>query len=945
MSIVMATVFGPMICECAGKIIAKIAADSIMDKIKVKRDKERMENYLKEKIPAALETCQVDEYTKRLLKDEDKFSDNLIHCITACIFKSEEPRIEQFVTNPPCADEKLPTVRDNIRDIVSRIRVVLWNDDTFIKRLSSKTFQNTITLEIGQLLTKYESLSKEIGCINVRIEQIQAKQEDMDAKLNEQDEKINKLTVSKLVERFSDPSRLFRGRDDKIEELHDCLESRNIVFVTGFGGLGKSDLCREYIRRFRKTDGYKVVWITYTNSFRETIARGIGFTNIRDSDYGLNTDELFKAKQNAMGGEENILVVVDNYEPGEDFSDLKDLKACNCKAIITTRSSDLPNSYARVEIGPLSDEDSFQLLRETIKEKKRPWVDENRYTVSNLFSVIDNNTLMICILGELINKEDVDTDDLFQYLLKSKNDKVYSAKDDDDHYDTVMGHLRSLFRLSKIDGRALEILKAISLTPLGGIEKGAFLEYSKIDVQEIDNLVSTNWIQYSNGSDMVTILMHPLIRELITEDYPPSFVSFDGNISEMYAANLLASVDEQTDSDDLILHPDLLEQSQMIGDAIDRDVDMGRLSQNHINFVDILACASYRIYDDKKTKKYLEKSILLNERLLGPNDHHLIWSYEFMFDLAHPIRSTADVVFLDKAIAVAEKNGDTPNEMKLRLKKLDRWDYDPDTPESVWKVTEEIEQTYHKLENMDEKPILEDEFLEKYLPTDYCCDMDRDYFKKMRSLANLGMSVMIKADSNFKGIRLGRFCEFNLRNVRDTEVLFSIDKESHPEVASMEYHAPILKDYVTLSDLYSAIYQWLQFETAYLSYGLDRIRDVVDFLDWVCDYSKYADYKIDKLRGQVDWCTYYLNEELKYVKTALQKVVSNKEKYSVRDISMLCDLIIYTYSECEFPEEDIKSIEDIKNSLGLQEGMRPYHVKHMLRQSLIERRKCFARFT
>lgn len=136
----------------------------------------------------------------------------------------------------------------------------------------------------------------------------------------------------------------FFGRDLELSQLDFILHNgANIVFVQGIGGIGKSELVKQYARMTR--DKYDViVYAQYVSDLQTMIASDTEFPmeNIRrntiDAFNVEREDEYFERKFAALKEvvTENTLLIVDNFNDPED-NYLQDFLALNCKIIFTSR--------------------------------------------------------------------------------------------------------------------------------------------------------------------------------------------------------------------------------------------------------------------------------------------------------------------------------------------------------------------------------------------------------------------------------------------------------------------------------------------------------------------------------------------------------------------------------------------------------------------------------
>lgn len=207
-------------------------------------------------------------------------------------------------------------------------------------------------------------------------------------------------------EAASNPPVLF-GRDQEIEAVLNLIEKprprRNVIAIDGLGGIGKTALAEEVVRRVRASGEFShVVWQTAKTEVFDgsgivrrfsgppitierlllAIAREIGFASLLDKENTL-AEKIYLVRQRLE--KERCLVVLDNLETVQDFrhlvSDLASLFT-GSQAILTSRFSLAEYDFVQpVPLGCLSVDAGVALLRNELKERSplRPLVVDDDY--------------------------------------------------------------------------------------------------------------------------------------------------------------------------------------------------------------------------------------------------------------------------------------------------------------------------------------------------------------------------------------------------------------------------------------------------------------------------------------------------------------------------------------------------------------------------------------
>lgn len=126
--------------------------------------------------------------------------------------------------------------------------------------------------------------------------------------------------LSPILGTLPPPVRRFLGRDEVIEQLHTSFVNSDhnpaVVAITGLSGIGKTQLCRQYVDRYR-TDYQTIVWISGENE--ATAMADLG-TLVESADVG-NVDDTERQRPRLQAAHDwfarnhDWLLVIDNTRP------------------------------------------------------------------------------------------------------------------------------------------------------------------------------------------------------------------------------------------------------------------------------------------------------------------------------------------------------------------------------------------------------------------------------------------------------------------------------------------------------------------------------------------------------------------------------------------------------------------------------------------------------
>lgn len=136
------------------------------------------------------------------------------------------------------------------------------------------------------------------------------------------------------------PRHSFFGREEELFNLKEMASSRRKCLITGIGGIGKTELLRQLIRRCceeKLVD--KIAVVPYENGIMESFIRCFPGGHQQKPEDGFRRI-LHQLQQESRQGK--ILLLIDNLTGGmEEDPELEMLNSLDCAVLITTRRSSL----------------------------------------------------------------------------------------------------------------------------------------------------------------------------------------------------------------------------------------------------------------------------------------------------------------------------------------------------------------------------------------------------------------------------------------------------------------------------------------------------------------------------------------------------------------------------------------------------------------------------
>ena len=153
-----------------------------------------------------------------------------------------------------------------------------------------------------------------------------------------------KIKFENKLNNFSNPSPIFTGRKNELIELQDAYNKFDIISISGFGGIGKTEFINQFIYELDITDKKnKITWLAGNeNSSFELFVREAGFEVILQSN---DTDQKKYAAFKDKINEYKRIVFLDNFHDIEktdpkfrEFIEFANGKIPDAKIIILSRT-------------------------------------------------------------------------------------------------------------------------------------------------------------------------------------------------------------------------------------------------------------------------------------------------------------------------------------------------------------------------------------------------------------------------------------------------------------------------------------------------------------------------------------------------------------------------------------------------------------------------------
>ncbi len=690
MVLIETTVIVSLVSNYLAEKTFSMAADKVSRKIIDKRNQKWIDEFVKENLSSALKTEKFDfnKETIKLLTCKNDDCKRFKNCVCNSVFNIDlhnKKKIDQtwFVTEPPCKTGLASEVKENIGRLINFLRRLVLNDARVLKHISTAQFQTAVLLELVQIWDELDYLHE---------------------KLNEIDEYVkNSLESVSVEESHPEPSVAFTSREDYLSKMDDILDEGNTLYIHGFRGIGKTELCRRFVKEYISRKGNKAVWMDYEGDFRTTVNNQLNFY-FKDSEvYSDDPDESFHSRISIIPKIQNLLIIIDDYVMDSDFRDILNLP-CR-KIVISEERTDF--KIPSLEIGPLPRDDAKVLLRKMVNDDRRSVIDDNEDIFNDMLEEIDCHTATICRFASDLNVRIPDLDTVMGHHMR-ENLGAQDGEKSSEEITPLFMHLFDSLGIDGYDEEELRLMSLLSFIPESGMLLEHFEKFSGIrNIHNVlDGLCRKGYVSYTLKDGEDCILADPLVwviakhklHPLISKRFSESATSFANRESQwLYECSCSGGLDGfgdyidrlydiiQVDLDELLSERKvwLVKQYTVMGMAyryLDRDEKAIDLFRDAIFTIglerttpELLVCYSLYIKeikfdpDKEKTEKLFRKAVELAESYYKDNLTGLASYYLLLTDDISCSLTDLELEYLLKTQDLVESGAVLNEEQKDQL--------------------------------------------------------------------------------------------------------------------------------------------------------------------------------------------------------------------------------------------------------------------------------------
>ena len=331
----------------------------------------------------------------------------------------------------------------------------------------------------------------------------------------------------------------FVGREEEINSIKTLLTDKKRAFIKGVGGIGKTEIINNYIKRYSSEYKY-VIHMIYENSLLFTLRNSCFIANFEqrenESDRNYVVRKINKLKE-LLTDKDYSLIVIDGINVEIETIDNKDIweslfELLNCDIVISTRcNQDAYHDY-QVEINELEEHDlisvfsQYCLFEESEMDVVHSIIEKVGYHTLSVELIAKQMTVSRCPPSTMLNR-------LREEGLFSQSREIVKWKLEQDSISQI---IKRLFSISGLSKDQIDILVKISLAPEGGIDEKLFVDFYSINThKDIQFLLDNGWISECND-DVKFFKIHPIISEVVID------FAFNAKILNEYCYEMISKI-------------------------------------------------------------------------------------------------------------------------------------------------------------------------------------------------------------------------------------------------------------------------------------------------------------------------------------------------------------------------------------------------------------------
>ncbi len=364
-------------------------------------------------------------------------------------------------------------------------------------------FKNTLSASI---IPRWKNMQQVIDCLDTLIS-------------------LSDIDAVYLIDSFQYNTACFIGRESELDDMHHIMEKNQLLFLSGIGGIGKTELAKQYANRYRNQYN-TIVFAVFDKNIVSLVNDEIPINHVerdeKESDFDYFKRKIEILKQTVS---DKDLIIIDNFDV--DFDEhLEVLFCCPCKFIVTSRMNFGDYNYQQIIVDKM--ENIEDVLRLFSSYNEISYDTENTIAIKKLVEYVDYHTMTVEMIAKYLRVSEEAPTELLECFMQKEgttNTKEISVKQRKDHRlraESINHHLETLFDVSGFEDTEKEVIGSLSLLANIRIKKQKFEEICPIDhiSEKLKQLIKRGWIEYNEKSDKISL--HQIIQDLMYKNLNPN---------------------------------------------------------------------------------------------------------------------------------------------------------------------------------------------------------------------------------------------------------------------------------------------------------------------------------------------------------------------------------------------------------------------------------------
>ena len=321
--------------------------------------------------------------------------------------------------------------------------------------------------------------------------------------------------VVRLLSHYEPQQEIFVGREEILHRVEEALAAKNgPVVLYGMGGMGKSAIAREYLRR--KGRDYDHVLLLFGDEGIITVICDdyqVHVTNMQYSKdkYG-NRNNYFREKictLEQFAGEKKLLLVIDNWDRPSDRG-MEEVFSLDCDILVTTRITPTTWGLAGgIPVNGFEEADEWSAFLSAYG-KTACSGEEQRELEQYCRRVGGHPLFMKLKAGESAEAP-----------VGAESKDRYSA----DTEEELVRFLKNLFSCYALRKEEKQVLLELSVMPVQGIPLSLYQKISGVSESALKRLETFQLVSCSGNPEEQVLSLHPLVAETAARLFSPTLTN------------------------------------------------------------------------------------------------------------------------------------------------------------------------------------------------------------------------------------------------------------------------------------------------------------------------------------------------------------------------------------------------------------------------------------